>query len=110
MVHWIWDDSGFMSPTNPRTILSGVIDFAGDGAIHMVGGFAALVGAWLLGPRAGRFDQGSETPQEFEAHSIPLVVLGTLILWFGWYGAPLAMRRRALYGHSLLPRGHSRRG
>jgi Amt family ammonium transporter len=48
----------------------------------MTGGVGALVGAIICGPRKGRF----EKPEEFEAHSMPLVVLGTFLLWFGWYG------------------------
>merc|ERR1719499_754566 len=61
---------------------SGSFDFAGSGIVHMAGGVGALVGAILCGPRKGRF----EKPEEFDAHSLPLVVLGTFILWFGWYG------------------------
>merc|ERR1719421_2570092 len=48
----------------------------------MTGGFAAMVGAKILGPRLGRF----EHPSAYEGHSTPLVVIGTFLLWFGWYG------------------------
>ena len=48
----------------------------------MTGGWAALVGAKILGPRLGRFDN----PAAFEGHSTPLVIIGTFLLWFGWYG------------------------
>ena len=48
----------------------------------MTGGFAAMVGAKILGPRLGRF----ENPAAFEGHSTPLVIIGTFLLWFGWYG------------------------
>jgi len=60
----------------------GVMDFAGSGIVHLTGGVAGLMGTLVLGPRKGRF----ERPEEFEPHNLPLVVLGTFILWFGWYG------------------------
>jgi len=61
------------------------MDFAGSGVVHMAGGVAALVGAIIAGPRTGRFDAPAMA-QEFDPHSLPLIVLGTMILWFGWYG------------------------
>lgn len=82
VVHWVWDGNGFLSAFNPNHILGGVIDFAGSGVVHMTGGWAALVGATLLGPRMGRFEE----PERFEGHSSPLQVIGTFLLWFGWYG------------------------
>jgi len=51
----------------------------------MVGGWSGLMGAYIVGPRAGRFAK-DERAQDFEAHSVPLQAFGTLILWFGWYG------------------------
>merc|ERR1719440_810957 len=60
------------------------MDFAGSGVVHMAGGVAALVGAIIAGPRAGRFE--AARADEFDPHSLPLIVLGTMILWFGWYG------------------------
>ena len=50
--------------------------------VHLTGGVAGLMGTIVLGPRKGRF----ENPEEFECHNLPLVVLGTFSLWFGWYG------------------------
>ncbi|CAE8649845.1 unnamed protein product [Polarella glacialis] len=74
----------------------GYMDFAGSGIVHLTGGISALAGTVILGPRKGRF----ENPEEFEAHSLPLVVLGTFILWLGWYGfnpgSTLAMHSRSL--------------
>jgi Amt family ammonium transporter len=66
----------------------GFMDFAGSGIVHMTGGVGALVGAMAAGPRDGRFlaDGTLDDSGEFDAHNIPLVVLGTFILWFGWYG------------------------
>ena len=82
VVHWVWDGSGFLSAFNSKAMLHGCIDFAGSGVVHMTGGWAALVGAKILGPRIGRF----ERPAAFEGHSTPLQVIGTFLLWFGWYG------------------------
>tara|TARA_B100000686_G_C16720135_1_gene934417 strand:- start:155 stop:1435 length:1281 start_codon:yes stop_codon:yes gene_type:complete len=66
----------------------GFSDFAGSTIVHACGGAAALAGVILLGPRLGRFtDDGSPANMEpFAASSIPLVTLGTFILWMGWYG------------------------
>eukprot|EP00438_Fugacium_kawagutii_P034068 Skav205989 [mRNA] locus=scaffold2084:42327:45402:+ [translate_table: standard] len=60
----------------------GYMDFAGSGIVHLTGGVAGLAGTFILGPRKGRFTN----PEEFECHNLPLVVLGTFALWFGWYG------------------------
>ena len=66
----------------------GFADFAGSTLVHACGGAAALAGVILLGPRIGRFsNDGSPANMEpFAASSIPLVTLGTFILWMGWYG------------------------
>jgi len=74
VVAWTWG-YGFLGANN-------YMDFAGSGIVHMCGGVGALVGAAVAGPRKGRFDN----PEAFQSHSLPLVVLGTFILWFGWYG------------------------
>merc|ERR1712038_477630 len=67
-----------------------MIDFAGSGVVHMVGGTTALVAAIILGPRKGRFydEDGNSLPKpvSFAPHSVSLQVLGTFILWVGWYG------------------------
>ena len=66
----------------------GFVDFAGSTVVHACGGAAALAGVILLGPRIGRFtdDGNPANMQPFAASSIPLVTLGTFILWMGWYG------------------------
>ena len=93
VVHSIWCTDGWLSAfADAETPLYevGVIDFAGSGVVHMTGGATALVAAIILGPRKGRFydDDGNalETPGSFPPHSVALQVLGTFILWFGWYG------------------------
>merc|ERR1712048_869105 len=60
------------------------MDFAGSGVVHLCGGVGALMGASVVGPRDGRWDPSRGS--EFDPHSLPLIVIGTFILWFGWYG------------------------
>jgi len=86
VVHWVWDDKGgWISALGSDTWKGGMIDFAGSGVVHMVGGIAALVGAIAVGPRKGRFESNSSS-KSFGAHSAPLQVLGTFILFVGWFG------------------------
>merc|ERR1719461_1865979 len=67
-----------------------MIDFAGSGVVHMTGGCTALCAAVILGPRMGRFYDAEGNalaePKSFPPHSVALQVLGTFLLWFGWYG------------------------
>eukprot|EP00898_Chlorokybus_atmophyticus_P004244 jgi/Chlat1/4820/Chrsp31S04797 len=88
VVHWAWSSEGWLSPFKSSGNFFadvGYLDFAGSGVVHMVGGFAGLVGAWIEGPRIGRFDANGKVV-DMPGHSAVLVVLGTLLLWFGWYG------------------------
>ena len=62
----------------------GFLDFAGSTVVHSVGGWAALAGAIVLGPRRGKFKDGKAQP--IPGHSIPLAALGVFILWLGWFG------------------------
>eukprot|EP00198_Chlamydomonas_reinhardtii_P012238 XP_001701575.1 ammonium transporter [Chlamydomonas reinhardtii] len=64
---------------------TGAIDFAGGGVVHLTGGMAALMGAWIIGPRIGRFDASGKV-NEMKGHSATLVVMGTFLLWLGFYG------------------------
>ncbi len=75
--HWIWG-GGWLSGL-------GMQDFAGSTVVHLTGATAALAGALLLGPRIGKFKKDG-TPNAIPGHSMPLVVLGAIILWFGWFG------------------------
>eukprot|EP00899_Mesostigma_viride_P021599 jgi/Mesvir1/29440/Mv23021-RA.1 len=85
--HWVWSSAGWISAFNADNLFGGIglIDFAGSGVVHMVGGFAGLCGAVTVGARIGRFDSEGK-PNEMQGHSATLVVLGTFLLWFGWYG------------------------
>mmetsp|Transcript_331 Transcript_331/g.582 ORF Transcript_331/g.582 Transcript_331/m.582 type:complete len:500 (-) Transcript_331:320-1819(-) len=92
VVHWGWGD-GWLSPFGSDVedyLMDGaksnnLIDFAGSGIVHMVGGWSGLVAAIVLGPRKGRF-AADGTPVDIPGHSAPMAVLGTLLLWVGWYG------------------------
>ncbi len=76
--HWVWGGQAWL--TN-----MGFVDFAGSCVIHMVGGFTALIGAAMLGPRIGKYDKnGKSVP--ILGHNIVVAALGVFILWFGWYG------------------------
>ena len=90
VVHAIWNSDGFLNAFNNPVRGTGMIDFAGSGVVHMTGGATALIAAIILGPRIGRFydEDGNplEKPHDFPPHSVALQVLGTFILWFGWYG------------------------
>lgn len=88
VAHWFWSEDGWASPFNTGNLLfgSGAIDFAGSGVVHMVGGLAGLWGAYIEGPRIGRFGGNGGRSVVLRGHSASLVVLGTFLLWFGWYG------------------------
>src|ERR671932_525896 len=74
--HWVWGGGWLFG--------LGMQDFAGSTVVHYQGALAALAGAMLLGPRIGKFEgrRGNAIP----GHNIPYAVLGTIILWFGWFG------------------------
>ena len=75
--HWIWG-GGWLSDI-------GFLDFAGDTAVHSVGGWAALAGAMLLGPRIGKYDKDGKA-KAIPGHSMSLAVIGLFVLWLGWFG------------------------
>ena len=77
VVNWKWG-GGWLDQL-------GFIDFAGSGLVHMTGGFAAITGAIILGPRIGRFSSDGK-PRTINGHSIPLAMLGVFILFIGWFG------------------------
>jgi Amt family ammonium transporter len=83
--NWVWG-GGFLSSLGHNFGLGhGHVDFAGSSVVHMTGGVTAFVGASLLGPRFGKFNARGE-PQAIPAHNIPMIVTGTFILAFGWFG------------------------
>ena len=80
--HWTWG-GGFLAQW-------GFHDYAGSNCIHMVGGICAMIGAWMLGPRIGKFEKdknGKVTKvNAFPGHNLVIAALGVFILWLGWYG------------------------
>jgi len=98
--HAMWDVNGWLNVfynkvTDPTTGhitgsfgiygSAGSIDFAGSGVVHITGGAGAFVGALIIGPRIGRFDENGKI-RPIPGHNISLIVLGGLLLWFGWFG------------------------
>jgi Amt family ammonium transporter len=82
---WTWG-GGWLSQLGDSVSLGyGYVDFAGSGVVHAVGGVAGLAGALVLGPRIGKFGPDGK-PRTIAGHHIPMAMLGTFILLFGWFG------------------------
>ncbi|TRZ43731.1 ammonium transporter [Robertkochia solimangrovi] len=75
--HWVWQGDGWLTSL-------GFIDFAGSTVVHSVGGWAALVGAFLVGPRIGKYTDGKSNA--IPGHNMMYGALGVFILWLGWFG------------------------
>ena len=88
--HWAWGPDGFLATMGTAgnfmpTLGTGFHDFAGSTVVHTIGGFIALAGAIVLGPRLGRkFKRDGGAPML--PHDLTIAATGGLILWFGWYG------------------------
>ncbi len=96
--HWAWSSSYLNNIDATRQLLAvtgqvkttgwltdiGFVDFAGSTIVHSVGGWIALSAVLILGPRIGKYSDANKG--KFTGSSFPLAVLGTLILWFGWFG------------------------
>ena len=74
--HWIWGGGWAAS--------AGMFDFAGSTVVHSIGGWAALAGAIMLGPRVGKYKDGKAMP--IPGHSMTSATIGVFVLWFGWFG------------------------
>ncbi|MCL5949806.1 MAG: ammonium transporter [Candidatus Bathyarchaeota archaeon] len=79
--HWVW--GGGWLATLPLGV--GVRDFAGSGVVHAVGGFTGLAACLLVGPRIGKYDKNGK-PRSFGYTNVPYIVMGTMILFLGWFG------------------------
>ena len=75
--HWVWQGDGWLTEL-------GFVDFAGSTVVHSVGGWAALVGAILVGPRLGKYTNGKSNA--IPGHNLVLGALGVFVLWLGWFG------------------------
>ena len=83
--NWVWG-GGFLSSLGRHFGLGhGHVDFAGSSVVHMTGGVLAFVGASLIGPRVGKYDADGSA-RAIPGHNLPMVVTGTFILAFGWFG------------------------
>ncbi len=76
VAHWVWGGGWLYE--------NGFQDFAGSGVVHVTGAFAGLAGAIVVGARIGKYRDGK--PQPIPGHSMPLAILGVLLLWVGWMG------------------------
>jgi Amt family ammonium transporter len=90
--HWIWG-GGFLGANNFR-------DFAGSTVVHSVGGWAALAGVLVLGPRIGKYGKGGKV-QPIPGHSMTSAALGVLILWLGWFGFNPGSTMAAMNGTAI---------
>ena len=83
--NWVWG-GGWLSQLGVNFGLGhGHVDFAGSSVVHLVGGVAALAGAIVIGPRIGKYGKNGEV-NTIPGHNIPMAILGTFILAFGWFG------------------------
>lgn len=86
VVHWVWSGAGWLNTYSGSTEGNwGFTDFAGSTVVHSVGGWAALMGAIILGPRLGKYGPDGK-PRTIAGHNMSLAALGTFILWLGWFG------------------------
>lgn len=83
--NWVWGGGWLAQLGSNFGFGHGHVDFAGSSVVHMQGGVIALIFAWLIGPRYGKYNKNG-TINPMPAHSIPMAILGTFILAFGWFG------------------------
>lgn len=82
---WTWGGGWLARTWSSMSLGAGYVDFAGSGVVHTVGGVAALTGAIVLGPRIGKFDKDGKA-RAMPGHHIPMAMIGSFILLFGWFG------------------------
>jgi Amt family ammonium transporter len=83
--NWVWG-GGWLAQLGQNFGLGhGAVDFAGSGVVHMCGGVIALAGGMVIGPRLGKYGPDGK-PRPIPGHDVPMVMLGTFILAFGWFG------------------------
>jgi Amt family ammonium transporter len=83
--NWVWGNGWLAKLGSNFNLGHGHVDFAGSTVVHMVGGVAALAGIIVLGPRIGKFDKNGKA-SAIPGHHLPMAVMGTLVLGFGWFG------------------------
>ena len=82
--HWVWGEGGWLGALD-KIDLPGAADYAGSGVVHAVGGFIALAGAAVVGPRIGKYNADGSS-NVISGHNTTYVIIGTFILFFGWFG------------------------
>ena len=93
--HWMWG-GGWLATLGLGANDVGAVDFAGSGVVHAVGGLVALAGAWVVGPRIGKFNADGSS-NVIPGHSVPYVIIGTFILFFGTPAGWSPWRERGLW-------------
>jgi ammonium transporter, Amt family len=83
--NWVWGGGWLAQMGKNWDLGHGAVDFAGSGVVHSMGGVIALAGAIIIGPRIGKYGADGK-PRAMPGHNIPLAILGTFILAFGWFG------------------------
>jgi Amt family ammonium transporter len=83
--NWVWGGGWLAALGAGAGLGHGHVDFAGSSVVHMTGGITALAGAIVLGPRTGKF-RADGTTSAMPGHNLPMAVVGTLVLAFGWFG------------------------
>ncbi|MBP7692001.1 MAG: ammonium transporter [Anaerolineales bacterium] len=82
---WVWGGGWLQNLGRSAGLGNGAVDFAGSGPVHLIGGAIALAGAIVIGPRLGRFNKDGSA-NAIPGHNLPMGILGTIILFFGWFG------------------------
>ncbi len=83
--NWVWGGGWLSTLGSTFGLGHGHVDFAGSSVVHMVGGVAALAGAMVIGPRLGKYNADGSS-NAIPGHNIPMAIIGTFILAFGWFG------------------------
>lgn len=83
--NWVWGGGWLANLGRSLGLGNGAVDFAGSGVVHMTGGAVGLALALVLGPRIGRFNDDG-TANSIPGHNVPMGILGTIVLFFGWFG------------------------
>ncbi|NTU82205.1 MAG: ammonium transporter [Chloroflexales bacterium] len=83
--NWVWGGGWLANLGRSAGLGNGAVDFAGSGVVHMTGGAVALAGAIAIGPRLGKFNKDGSA-NTILGHNVPMGILGTIILFFGWFG------------------------
>jgi ammonium transporter, Amt family len=83
--NWTWGGGWLAQLGSKASLGHGYVDFAGSGVVHAIGGFTALAGAMVIGPRIGKYNKDGSS-NTLKAHNLPMAILGCFILAFGWFG------------------------